>query len=124
MTLSKSEVAVFRVEHNEGFTEFERYDMVEKELSDNSGILNEKDAVLLLAKAGAQEKLEVFESCSMEMTSRLRLKNFFRLGLHILAIRPDMMRIGLFWKQLICSMIFLWKCSMRKSMPTSIRVYI
>lgn len=124
MTLSKSEVAVFRVERNEGFTEFERYDMVEKELSDNSGILNEKDAVLLLAKAGAQEKLEVFESCSMEMTSRLRLKNFFRLGLHILAIRPDMMRIGLFWKQLICSMIFLWKCSMRKSMPTSIRVYI
>lgn len=124
MTLSKSEVAVFRVERNEGFTEFERYDMVEKELSDNSGILNEKDAVLLLAKAGAQEKLEVFESCSMEMTSCLRLKNFFRLGLHILAIRPDMMRIGLFWKQLICSMIFLWKCSMRKSMPTSIRDYI
>lgn len=65
MTLSKSEVAVFRVERNEGFTEFERYDMVEKELSDNSGILNEKDAISLLAKAGVQEKLEVFESCRL-----------------------------------------------------------
>lgn len=39
----------------EGFTEFERYDMVEKELSDNNGILNENDAISLLAKVGVQD---------------------------------------------------------------------
>ncbi len=39
----------------EGFTEFERYDMVEKELSDNNGILNENDAIPLLAKVGVQD---------------------------------------------------------------------
>ena len=36
----------------EGFTEFERYDVVEKELVDNNGILNEDDAISLLAKVG------------------------------------------------------------------------
>lgn len=39
----------------EGYTEFERYDMVEKELSDNNGILNENDAISLLAKIGVQD---------------------------------------------------------------------
>ena len=39
----------------EGFTEFERYDMVEKELSDNNGILNENDVISLLAKVGVQD---------------------------------------------------------------------
>lgn len=39
----------------EGFTEFERYDMVEKELSDNNGILNENDVISLLAKVGVRD---------------------------------------------------------------------
>ncbi len=39
----------------EGFTEFERYDMVEKEISDNNGILNENDVISLLAKVGVQD---------------------------------------------------------------------
>lgn len=39
----------------EGFTEFERYDMVEKELSDNNGILNENDVISLLSKVGVQD---------------------------------------------------------------------
>ncbi len=39
----------------EGFTEFERYDMVEKELSDNNSILNENDVISLLAKVGVQD---------------------------------------------------------------------
>lgn len=39
----------------EGFTEFERYDAVEKELRENNGILNEKDVISLLAKVGVQD---------------------------------------------------------------------
>lgn len=39
----------------EGFTEFERYDAVEKELLDNNGILNENDVVSLLAEVGVQD---------------------------------------------------------------------
>lgn len=39
----------------EGFTEFERYDAVEKELLDNNGILNENDVISLLAKVGVQD---------------------------------------------------------------------
>lgn len=39
----------------EGFTEFERYDAVEKELVDNNGILNENDVISLLAKVGVQD---------------------------------------------------------------------
>lgn len=39
----------------EGFTEFERYDMVEKELSDHDGIINEDDAISLLAKVGVRD---------------------------------------------------------------------
>lgn len=39
----------------EGFTEFERYDIVEKELRDNHGVLNENDAVSLLAKVGVRD---------------------------------------------------------------------
>lgn len=38
----------------EGFTEFERYAVVEKELLDNNGILNENDVIQLLAKVGVQ----------------------------------------------------------------------
>lgn len=38
----------------EGFTEFERYDAVEKELLDNNGVLNESDAIALLAKVGVR----------------------------------------------------------------------
>lgn len=40
----------------EGFTEFERYDAVEKELLDNNGILSENDAISLLAKVGVQDR--------------------------------------------------------------------
>lgn len=40
----------------EGFTEFERYDAVEKELLDNNGILNEDDVISLLAKVGVQDR--------------------------------------------------------------------
>ena len=39
----------------EGFTEFERYNTVEKELRKNNGILNEKDVISLLAKVGVQD---------------------------------------------------------------------
>lgn len=39
----------------EGFTEFERYDTVEKELLGNNGILNENDVISLLAKVGVQD---------------------------------------------------------------------
>lgn len=39
----------------EGFTEFERYNMVEKEILDNNGILNENDAISLLAKVGVKD---------------------------------------------------------------------
>lgn len=39
----------------EGFTEFERYHAVEKELLDNNNILNENDAIALLAKVGVQD---------------------------------------------------------------------
>ncbi len=39
----------------EGFTEFERYDVVEKELLDNDGILNENDVISLLAKVGVRD---------------------------------------------------------------------
>ena len=39
----------------EGFTEFERYDAVEKELLDNNGILNVNDVISLLAKVGVQD---------------------------------------------------------------------
>lgn len=39
----------------EGFTEFERYDMVENELLDNNSILNENDTISLLAKVGVQD---------------------------------------------------------------------
>ncbi len=39
----------------EGFTEFERYDMVEKELLDNNGILSENDVISILAKVGVQD---------------------------------------------------------------------
>ena len=39
----------------EGFTEFERYDAVEKELRKNNGILNEKEVISLLAKVGVQD---------------------------------------------------------------------
>ena len=42
----------------EGFTEFERYNMVEKEILDNNGILNENDAIPLLAKVGEVDKLQ------------------------------------------------------------------
>ncbi len=40
----------------EGYTEFERYDAVEKELLDKNGILNENDAILLLAEVGVQDE--------------------------------------------------------------------
>ena len=39
----------------EGYTEFERYDMVEKELSDNNRMLNENDTISFLAKVGVQD---------------------------------------------------------------------
>lgn len=39
----------------EGFTEFERYDAVEKELLDNNGILSENDVISLLAKVGVRD---------------------------------------------------------------------
>ena len=39
----------------EGFTEFERYHAVEKELLDSNNILNENDAIALLAKVGVQD---------------------------------------------------------------------
>lgn len=39
----------------EGFTEFERYDAVEKELADNNGVLNEDDAISLLARVGVRD---------------------------------------------------------------------
>lgn len=39
----------------EGFTEFERYDAVEKELVDNNGVLNEDDAISLLARVGVRD---------------------------------------------------------------------
>lgn len=39
----------------EGFTEFERYEIVEKELSDNNGILSENDVISLLARVGVRD---------------------------------------------------------------------